>query len=144
MPFSRSVQHDISRFQASVLNNQFPHKPRLLSPGSMDDQLSRLQEEVNEIKEAVAHSKKIQQHPEQEIVTLVDVTDGIIDLMYFAAGWLHQMGIPFDQAWELIHKANMKKVAGRTARGQDNDAAKPADWVDPKLALRAMILELRK
>lgn len=144
MRSSPDLQKDIAQFQMSVLNNQFPHKPRLLSPGSMDNQLSRLQEEVNEIEEAVAHSKKLQQHPEQEVTTLVDVTDGIIDLMYFAAGWLHQMGIPFDQTWALIHNANMKKLAGRTARGQDNDAFKPDGWVDPKVALRAMILELRK
>ncbi len=138
MPFSLNVQHDISRFQAAVLNNQFPHKPRLLSPQSMSDQLSRLAEEVDEVHSAV-HDDKL-----TDLNKMIDITDGLIDLMYFAAGWLHQMGIPFNNAWEIVHKANMQKVAGRTNRGQDNDAAKPAGWVDPKLELARMIAELHK
>lgn len=138
MPFLRNVQHDIARFQASVLNNQFPHKPRLLHPQSMQDQLSRLLEETTEVRDAM-HNGTL-----SELDRMVDIVDGLIDLMYFAAGWLHQMGIPFNDAWAIVHKANMQKVAGRTNRGQDNDAAKPDGWIDPKRELARMIAELHR
>jgi predicted HAD superfamily Cof-like phosphohydrolase len=60
--------------------------------------------------------------------------DAILDLIYFAIGRLYEMGVPEEVAkmyFNNVHKANMKKVRGKTKRGHDADASKPEGWQPP-------------
>lgn len=73
---------------------------------------------------------------------IAGTADALIDLIYFAVGTLNMMGVPFDEAWRIVHAANMDKVPLASHRDR-NDAGKPDGWRDPKVALREMIERLR-
>lgn len=107
---------DVAEFQEIVLGNKFPEKPQLLENDLRDQTVVRIQEELDEFKEAK---------------TINDQADALVDLMYFALGALHQAGVPTQQVFSDVHKCNMQKVKGITKRGDDNDAAKPKEWKAP-------------
>lgn len=84
------------------------------------------QEELAEFTEA---------YQKQDIVKMVD---GILDLIYGAMGTLKKMGLTREQVFACmmaIHTANMTKKKGMTARGSEEDAAKPAEFVPPDQAI---------
>ena len=57
------------------------------------------------------------------------------DLIYFAMGGLTRLGVTGKQAielFEMVHKANMRKVTGNKVRGSDLDATKPDSWEGPE------------
>lgn len=67
---------------------------------------------------------------------IVGMVDAVLDLIYGAFGTLKKMGLTREQAaacmW-AIHRANMTKKKGFVAaRGSDEDAAKPVDFVPPE------------
>lgn len=68
--------------------------------------------------------------------TLVDAADALVDLVYVTLGCAHAMGLPFDQLFAVVHKANMQKVPAneyvRSLRGSQYDVVKPIDWVAPE------------
>lgn len=72
----------------------------------------------------------------------VGMVDGIVDLIYGAMGTFKKMGLTRDQvrlAFTAVHEANMTKKKGRTARGGDEDAVKPADFVPPEQKIAAIL-----
>lgn len=103
-------------FQTEVLGNPYPDKPIKLEGDRKKQALVKLQEELDELEVADKTS---------------DQADALIDLIYFALGELHQMGVPAHMVWSTVHNANMRKVRGQTKRGFDNDANKPEDWKAP-------------
>jgi predicted HAD superfamily Cof-like phosphohydrolase len=68
--------------------------------------------------------------------------DALIDLIYFAAGGLHKLGLSADDAefsFMAVHTANMEKQKGvkeSRAVGDAPDAIKPMDWVSPEERIR--------
>jgi predicted HAD superfamily Cof-like phosphohydrolase len=50
------------------------------------------------------------------------------------------MGIPVQDCWNLVQKANMAKVSGVTKRGNAIDAIKPDGWIGPEQGIAAIIL----
>jgi len=117
----------VQDFQREVLKNDFPPTPTLQSYGKVNHLLTCLQEELQELQDALLEDD------------VVGATDALVDLVYFALGAAHQMGIPFDEAFCLVHIANLKKQKGMTKRGHENDATKPADWASPEEAIRALL-----
>ena len=63
---------------------------------------------------------------------MVGAVDGLLDIIYVALGTLYMMGIPVEQCWAAVQKANMAKVRGMTKRGNLFDATKPEGWVGPE------------
>src|SRR5262252_8227320 len=60
----------------------------------------------------------------EQALTPVDVTgaaDALADLVYVALGTAHMMGLPFNEIWEAVQKANMEKVR---ADGDDDERSK--------------------
>lgn len=107
---------DVYHFQTRVLENEFPDKPTKLDGKLKYEQIEKLEEEIYELKTSGSIS---------------DQADAILDLVYFAYGILHMMGVDTQRVWDEIHRANMSKKRGLTKRGHDNDAAKPEDWKAP-------------
>lgn len=107
---------DVKQFQEEILGNKFPEKPVGFSVELSGQTLIRLTEEINEF----ASAEK-----------LSDQADALIDLIYFALGALHQAGVDTQRVWDAVQLSNMTKRKGVTKRGDDNDAAKPVDWVPP-------------
>jgi predicted HAD superfamily Cof-like phosphohydrolase len=70
---------------------------------------------------------------------LAGAVDALVDLIYFAYGFLWQMGIPTRDVWDAVHEANMTKQLGNKGRGILDDAVKPEGWVDPKTVIRELL-----
>ena len=66
--------------------------------------------------------------------------DALVDLVYVALGTAHHMGAPFNEAWAMVHEANMKKVLVPSEggvghkRGNAEVIRKPHGWKPPNLA----------
>lgn len=60
-----------------------------------------------------------------------DQADALIDLVYVAMGTAVMMGLPWQQLWDDVQRANMSKVRGMTKRGHAVDVTKPEGWIGP-------------
>lgn len=66
--------------------------------------------------------------------TIEDEADALLDLVYFAAGRLHEMGLDGQAHWDLVHRANMLKRRGELSKrpgSKGHDAVKPEGWQAP-------------
>lgn len=76
---------------------------------------------------------------------LVDAADALVDLVYVTMGCARAMGLPFDELFDIVHKANMQKQPAndyiRSIRGNQYDVVKPIGWVPPE---DEMVLVLRE
>jgi len=71
-----------------------------------------------------------------EAATLAEEVDAVLDLMYFSAGRLYEMGVDPDPVLEAIHNANMSKIKGSLSKRPYSlglDATKPAGWLPPNV-----------
>jgi len=73
---------------------------------------------------------------------LVGVADGLVDLVYVALGTAQFLGLPWQELWDEVQRANMTKVraasaeeSGRkTGRHHFFDVVKPDGFVPPDVA----------
>jgi NTP pyrophosphatase (non-canonical NTP hydrolase) len=84
------------------------------------ERIECMQEELNEFSQGVDKQD------------LAEMADALIDLVYFAKGTAAMLGLPWEDLWEDVHRANMGKVRGVTKRGHAVDITKPKDWVPPQ------------
>lgn len=63
---------------------------------------------------------------------LVEIADGICDMIYVGLGLLVSYGIDPRPVWDAIHASNMAKVGGLTRA--DGKILKPDGWVKPDVA----------
>jgi len=75
--------------------------------------------------------------------SLVDAADALVDLVYVTLGCAHAMGLPFDELFDIVHAANMKKQPAnefvRSLRGTRYDVVKPMGWIPPEEAMQRVI-----
>ena len=75
--------------------------------------------------------------------SLVDAADALVDLVYVTLGCAHAMGLPFNELFDIVHTANMKKQPAnefvRSLRGTRYDVVKPMGWVPPEEAIQRAI-----
>ena len=64
-------------------------------------------------------------------------TDALVDLIYVAIGTAEIFSLPLEEAWEEVHKANMRKVglvsSRQSKRGSILDIGKPKGWKSPDI-----------
>ena len=115
----------VREFNETVLNDPFPSKPARSIPDKVKTHLPVfIEEELNELKQAISN----QDAPE--------TVDALVDLVYFALGGMHQMGVDANRAIGIVHQANMAKKRGvKPNRGLEGDATKPSDWTPPDLSV---------
>ena len=101
--------------------------------------VSQMKEELSEIEDALNSGIE------------VEAVDGLIDLIYFALGTLHIMGVHreiFNACFTVVHMANMMKEPGikeerRLKDVPDHlhplDAIKPLHWISPETIMRAIL-----
>ncbi len=71
---------------------------------------------------------------------IAGVADALADLVYVALGTAHLSGIPFDEVFAEVQRANMTKERakgagdGRSKRGHSLDVVKPEGWKAPDIA----------
>lgn len=85
-----------------------------------------LREELAEIEEAL------------DAGDTAKLLDGLVDLVYVALGTAHVYGLPFDEAWDEVQRANMSKERAerkeQSLRGSTYDVIKPEGWMPPDVA----------
>jgi predicted HAD superfamily Cof-like phosphohydrolase len=117
---------DVGEFHQKILNQDFP-KPQLLPSRVFINRYDFLMEELLELESAHAMGD------------IVGAADALADLVYVALGTAYQMGIPMNQVWAAVQRANMAKVPGVTKRNMGNDATKPDGWVGPEADIQVAI-----
>jgi predicted HAD superfamily Cof-like phosphohydrolase len=109
--------------------------PGFLEPELMQYRINFLMEEVAEFKEAY----------EQEDLT--QAFDALIDIVYVALGTAHMMRFPWDEGWEHVQNANMRKRRAKDASESKRqiavDIIKPKGWVSPTDMLLMEIIRVR-
>lgn len=118
-------------------------KPQQLTSRKLKERLEFLWEELHEFALASgitpgkvdSHGKlswDIESYDGQPVgKDIDDQADALIDLVYVAMGTAVMMGLPWEQLWDDVHRANMEKVRGMTKRGHSVDVTKPEGWVGP-------------
>lgn len=90
-------------------------------------------EELREFTEAVIELDGAE--PSEEFLLLSKMADALVDLEYFILGTAAMMGLPYDQIFDAVHEANMKKE--RVASSEESkrlnklDVKKPEGWSPP-------------
>lgn len=93
--------------------------PSHLTKRKLNERIECMQEELDEFRQAC------------DLQDLSGQVDALIDLVYFALGTANMLGLPWQNLWNDVHEANMKKVAGITKRGHKVDCIKPDGWIGP-------------
>lgn len=98
--------------------------PSQLSEDEQRFRTTCLQEELTEYSDAVVNGD------------LAEQADALLDLIYFAYGTLHRMGVDGDLLFDMVHDANMRKevLPMNQRRGFRLEVTKPIDWAPPPIA----------
>ena len=121
-----SLIKDVADFHQQVL--LIPPQPcQLLDTNDAKDRLLFMYEELSEFDEALYNND------------MVGMADALADVVYVALGTAYMMGLPFEEIWAAVQKANMAKQPGATKRNMKVDAMKPAGWAGPEAEILAAI-----
>lgn len=97
--------------------------PKLLDEGALKFRTAFMFEELNEF---------IYHHARED---LNEAADALVDLVYVVLGTAIWMGLPWQELWDEVQRANMSKVpAEKQPHGarHDFDVRKPEGWVPPQ------------
>jgi predicted HAD superfamily Cof-like phosphohydrolase len=119
LPFQGEVR---DYYKHMVVTTHFPH---LIGIEEVEFRNRFLAEEVRELGDAQARGD------------LVGIADALVDIVYVALGTAHYYGVPFDEVWAKVHRANLRKeratdaADARSVRGSALDVVKPEGWEPP-------------
>jgi len=93
----------------------------ILSKATLEARLDFLQEELDEMREAVQNRD------------LLSTIDALIDIVVVAKGTAAMMGLRWKYHWDEVHRANMTKEVGNNPKRPDlkEDLIKPPGWCGP-------------
>jgi predicted HAD superfamily Cof-like phosphohydrolase len=115
-----------------------PDFPTLLDPNTMFGRVEMMLEEIKELMEAFRTRDVVPKHE-----AIAEITDALIDLVYFALGTGVLMGVPWDMCWRFVQEANMQKeLVGNPAESKRHnvlDVKKPVGWVDPRFKIADLL-----
>ena len=94
--------------------------PGHLSHRKMLERIGCMQEELSELANAASHDD------------LAGVADALVDLVVFAKGTAVMLGLPWQELWDDVMRANMAKERGVGKRGHAVDLVKTEGWVGPR------------
>jgi len=72
----------------------------------------------------------------QDPVNYAEILDACCDLVWVTIGLAYNMGLPFDEASELVKQTNMAKInakTGKVFRRGDGKILKPEGWTPPDI-----------
>ena len=106
----------------AACDKPFPKSPTLNYP-SEEMQWGLIEEEFKETVKARNESD------------IVEVADGLIDLVKVIAEYGESCGFPMQALWDEVHRSNMSKVVdGKVIRRDDGKILKPDSYVKPDIA----------
>ncbi|BBM88533.1 hypothetical protein COTS27_00214 [Spirochaetota bacterium] len=119
----------VRKFAIKVAERPLPNQPNLLTKEDVSFITRMVNDELAELKAAK---------------TLTDQSDALVDTIYYILHIACKNGINLDPLFEIVHAANMDKVAkGVNRRRSDGKVLKPENWQPPEPKL-AHILEKQK
>lgn len=122
---------DVALFHEEILHDFASPVPTLVSSEYTEERAKFLLEEVEEFMVAA------------RLGDIVKTADALADIVYVALGAAYRMGLPFNEIWNAVQAANMRKQRGMTSRGNKIDAIKPPGWVGPETEIaRAIAVKL--
>jgi predicted HAD superfamily Cof-like phosphohydrolase len=85
--------------------------------------LNLIDEEVTELKTAVANNDDVEQ------------LDALIDILVVTIGAIHSAGYDAEGAWKEVMKTNFAKIGddGKVRKREDGKVLKPVGWEPPNL-----------
>lgn len=107
--------------------------PTLVDAKTFKFRYEFLIEEIEELAEAYRNND------------LVKISDSLADIVYIALGTAHHFNIPFDEIFEAVHDANMKKERSsgindpRNTRKSALNIVKPEGWVSPEEEINTIL-----
>ena len=106
----------VKEFQV-IANQPISEKPKMLDIERVNVRYRWMKEELDEFVAAK---------------DLVEQTDAMIDLMYFALGTMVEMGVEPDSVFDIVHKANMSKLKNsRVLYDKNGKVRKSGNWHSP-------------
>jgi predicted HAD superfamily Cof-like phosphohydrolase len=127
---SENIFADVTDFheKMGVPVNQVPHIP---APSEMELRRNLIREEYREFLEALINED------------LVEIADGLGDMLYTIIGTMLVMGLPVQEVWDEIQRTNMAKEPN--VRRGDGKILKPRGWTPPDIGriLRAHGADLK-
>ena len=109
-------QIDVRRFMDAC--QQYPDQG--LDSGQAYLYMELIREEWEETKEAYANQD------------LVEVADGLADMVWVIMGLANTVGIPFDDVWREVKASNMSKcVDGKVIKNEAGKVMKPDTYFKP-------------
>jgi len=72
---------------------------------------------------------------------LVGQADALVDLVYVALGTACMLGLPWEELWQVVHDANMRKVRRAEGTGDHHTIVKPQGWVAPEAKLLEVLYD---
>lgn len=100
--------------------------PNMLDGELYDFRRDFMQEELDEFVDA------------WQVDDLAKMADALVDLVYVAMGTAHLMGLPWQELWDEVQRANMSKEraaadGSNSVRKSSFDVVKPAGWTPPDI-----------
>jgi DNA (cytosine-5)-methyltransferase 1 len=121
---------DVRKFHARFGLGYYPSvRPTMPDRATQVFRIDFMQEELDEFDRACIANN------------LAEAADALADLVWVALGTAHMMGLPFNEVWAEVARANMEKVRAsgaddpRSKRGSALDVVKPDGWRPPDHAL---------
>ena len=66
---------------------------------------------------------------------IVEVADGLADMVWVIMGLANTLGIPFEDVWQEVKKSNFSKcVDGKVIKREDGKVMKPDTYFKPDIA----------
>lgn len=101
--------------------------------------MTLVEEEFDELQKAfVNYSNAVRE--DERLAILCEVLDGISDMVVVLMGLCNSLGLPFDPAFNEVHRSNMTKFVMDEATGQyrilkraDGKVIKPKEWTKPNI-----------
>lgn len=103
--------------------------PVLLGAKEMRDRLKFMNEELDELKDAVS------------LRDIVAQCDALVDLVYVVKGTAVMMGLPWELIWQAVQQANMAKVNTGVSKDHKIGISKPEGWVGPESLIARILAE---
>lgn len=129
-----SHHHDVTRFHLAM-GLPVANEVTIISKKEFDDRVKFLKEELQELEDAAAELYDNPASPWPHQTSLGHIFDALIDLTYVAIGTAVQMGFPWQEGWDLVQDANMKKLPGEDdGKGHKLGIRKPEGWRPPDIA----------
>ena len=90
---------DVTDFNLNIMSVTVLDKPNLPNPITSFTIADKMAKRVSNLNDA------IEEHD------LFKMTEETMDIIYFALGFAHRMGIPFEELWNELHRCNMHRGA---------------------------------